>query len=113
MLYAVVLLLGVATALAVAALDGHLAHRGLEPATRHTLDTLAVVAAIAFVFLAVPASPDAVPDDIPPTLLWDFRLASLTQLATMWATLGLTFGLVMTRAARSSDKQPAAALADA
>jgi hypothetical protein len=27
--------------------------------------------------------------------LWDFRLASLTQLAVMWATLGVSFGLLV------------------
>jgi len=59
------------------------------------------------VFALVPGTPDTVPADVPATLLWDFRLASLTQLAVMWATLGVTFGLlVQTRTARSTRPEP-------
>jgi predicted cobalt transporter CbtA len=36
---------------------------------------------------------------VPAALLWDFRLASLAQLATMWLTLGLVFGLLLERLA--------------
>ena len=43
-----------------------------------------------------PASPDSVPGDIPAALLWDFRLASLGELATLWTVFGLGFGLLLT-----------------
>ena len=98
-LYAVVLLLGVAIALVVSALDRLLAARGTVPSTRWALDVVATVVLVALVLALVPASPDAVPADVPAALLWDFRLASLAQLATMWLTLGLTFGLLLERLA--------------
>jgi predicted cobalt transporter CbtA len=46
----------------------------------------------------VPGTPDQVPADVPADLVWDFRLASLAQLAALWLTLGLTFGLLLERA---------------
>jgi hypothetical protein len=30
-------------------------------------------------------------------LIWDFRMASLAQLAAMWGALGLVFGLLVDR----------------
>ena len=103
-LYVLVLLLGVALALAVPALDRALAGR-VEVPTRWALDVLAVVVGVALVFALVPGTPDVVPADVPADLLWDFRLASLAQLATMWLALGVSFGLLMDRAQR---RQPVA-----
>jgi len=97
MLYAVVLLLGVAIALPVPVLDRHLAARGTVPSTRWAVDVVATAALVVLVLVLVPGSPDTVPADVPAALLWDFRLASLAQLATMWLTLGLVFGLLMER----------------
>ncbi|GAA5036169.1 hypothetical protein GCM10023258_38810 [Terrabacter aeriphilus] len=97
LLYAVVLLLGVAIALVVPALDRALARRGTSRPTRSALDVVAVVALVVVVLVAVPSSPDAVPADVPAALLWDFRVASLAQLATLWLTLGLVFGLLVER----------------
>jgi Probable cobalt transporter subunit (CbtA) len=51
-----------------------------------------VVAALALAYAVLPASPDAIPDDVPADLLWRFRVTSLAGLAIMWATLGLAFG---------------------
>ncbi len=98
-LYVLVLLLGVALALAVPTLHRALAGR-VEPPTRWALDVLAVVVGVALVFALVPGTPDVVSADVPGDLLWDFRLASLAQLATMWLTLGISFGLLMERAQR-------------
>jgi predicted cobalt transporter CbtA len=97
MLYAVVLLLGIAVVLLVAALDRWLAGQGTGPSRRRVADIAATVLAVALIFVLVPGSPDAIPGDVPAALVWDFRLASLTQLATMWLVLGLTFGLLMER----------------
>ena len=99
MVYAVVLLLGVAIALLVPVLDQRLAARGTVPSTRWAIDVVATVVLVVLVLVLVPGSPDAVPADVPATLLWDFRLASLAQLATMWLTLGLAFGLLLERLA--------------
>ena len=99
MLYAVVLLLGVAVALLVPVLDQRLAARGTVPSTRWAVDVVATVVLVVLVLVLVPGSPDAVPPDVPAALIWDFRLASLAQLATMWLTLGLVFGLLLERVA--------------
>ncbi|WP_435987646.1 CbtA family protein [Terrabacter sp. LjRoot27] len=99
MLYAVVLLLGVAIALLVPVLDQRLAARGTVASTRWAVDVVATVVLVVLVLVLVPGSPDAVPADVPAALLWDFRLASLAQLATMWLTLGLVFGLLLERVA--------------
>ena len=99
MLYAVVLLLGVAIALVVPMVDRWLAGRGTDVPTRWALDIAAAVVLVALVLVVVPGSPDTVPADVPAALLWDFRLASLAQLATMWLTLGVAFGLLMERVA--------------
>jgi predicted cobalt transporter CbtA len=99
MLYAVVLLLGVAIALLVPVLDRRLAAGGTVASTRWAVDVVATVALVVLVLVLVPGSPDAVPADVPAALLWDFRLASLAQLATMWVTLGLVFGLLLERVA--------------
>ncbi|MFC7487007.1 CbtA family protein [Knoellia sp. CPCC 206453] len=97
-LYVLSLLLGVAIALAVPFLDRALARRGLADSTRWSLDVLATVVAVVAVVALLPGSPDAVPGDVPAALLWEFRIASLAQLAAMWVTLGTVFGLLMERA---------------
>ena len=99
MLYAVVLLLGVAIAVVLPALDRWLAGRGRTVPTRWALDTVAGVLLVVLVLAVVPGSPDQVPADVPAAVIWDFRLASLAQLATMWLTIGLVFGLLMERVA--------------
>ncbi|MFC7491904.1 MULTISPECIES: CbtA family protein [unclassified Knoellia] len=103
-LYVLSLLLGVAIALAVPMLDRVLAARGLADSTRWSLDVLATVLAVVVVVVVLPGSPDAVPEDVPAALLWDFRVASLAQLAAMWVTLGTVFGLLMERTVAA--KQP-------
>ena len=113
-LYALSVLLGAAIAVAVPMLDRWLAGRRVTDATRWTVDILAVVAAVVLVVALLPGTPDAVPLDVPAALLWDFRIASLAQLAAMWLTLAVTFGLLLERATASGrapalERQPAAA----
>lgn len=62
--------------------------------------TAAVVITLAALFL-LPGNPDPVP--VPPGLLWDFRLLSLSSHVLMWAVLGTAFGALALRAARSPD----------
>ncbi|MEV0250202.1 CbtA family protein [Nocardia sp. NPDC050712] len=45
---------------------------------------------------------DEVKADFPPSLLWQFRVASLAQTATLWAALGLGFAALTEFAARNS-----------
>lgn len=52
---------------------------------------------VAFTVLTLwgwPATPDPVPPDVPAALLWQFRLYSLAELATLWAVLGFGFGVL-------------------
>lgn len=58
------------------------------------------VALAAVLYLGMPDL-DEVPADFPATLLWEFRLSSLGTQAVLWATLGVTFGVLSLRAART------------
>jgi predicted cobalt transporter CbtA len=69
----------------------------LAPAYRNAAvlaGTAVVVTVLAVVF---PDTPDVIPADLPATVLWGFRIASLGLLATLWAVLGIVFGLLVTK----------------
>ena len=53
-----------------------------------------VVVAIGYLLLP---TIDEVPDTFPPSLLWNFRLASLGTQATLWTALGLAFAALLSR----------------
>ncbi len=63
-------------------------------------------AGLAVIFLALPASPDAV--DAPADLVWRFRLASLGALAAAWAVLALMTGALLSRAPARESSQASA-----
>ncbi|MDX8140795.1 CbtA family protein [Lentzea sp. BCCO 10_0061] len=69
---------------------------------RTTAVLLAVAAAVAVVLLAFPAPPDTIPADMPVNVLWQFRLSSLAQLATLYVGIGVVFGLLIDPAARKA-----------
>lgn len=73
-----------------------LAARPWPPAFPAALAVAVAAAGYIGLLMTWPASPDSVPADIPAALLWDFRLASLGELATLWTVLGLSFGLLLT-----------------
>ncbi|USX55761.1 CbtA family protein [Lentzea sp. HUAS12] len=83
--------------------------RAQSQPVRATAVLLAVAAATAVVLLAFPAPPDTIPADMPVTVLWQFRLSSLAQLATLYVGIGVVFGLLVDPATRKA-KTPAAAL---
>ncbi|GGU34822.1 CbtA family protein [Lentzea flava] len=85
--------------------------RTLTQPVRVTAVLLAVVAAVAVVLLAFPAPPDTIPADMPVTVLWQFRLSSLAQLATLHVGLGVVFGLLIDPATRRSKAAQTAAVA--
>jgi predicted cobalt transporter CbtA len=57
---------------------------------------LGFVAVVAIGYLLLPAI-DEVPESFPPSLLWNFRLASLGTQATLWTVLGLAFAALLGR----------------
>ncbi len=102
--YRTVLYLGViAAGLLVVFGASYLASRlgHLSGPVRSTVVTLAVVVGLVVILLAFPGPPDAVPADMPSSVLWDFRLASLAETATLWLGLGVVFGLLIDPSVRS------------
>jgi predicted cobalt transporter CbtA len=103
LIWVLTILVAVAVVLAVFALDNALAGRGMPASMRSTLDAVAFLALAIVMLLVLPGTPDKIPGDVPPALIWDFRLASLAQLGALWATLGLVFGLLVTPRVRAAD----------
>ncbi|CAB4909924.1 MAG: hypothetical protein F2825_04120 [Actinobacteria bacterium] len=99
-IYIAVLGAGVVTALLVGALVGTLQARGVHPSAVAAVGVLVTLALVVAMVLLVPDSPDAIAADVPAAVVWDFRLASLGQLAVLWTTLGLTAGYLVDRLAR-------------
>ena len=97
-LYVGVLLTGLMTAILVAALVSFLRGRGTSVATTAVAASATGAVLVTLVLVLLPGSPDALPGDVPADVVWDFRLASLGQLALLWAALGLVGGWLVDRA---------------
>lgn len=95
LLYVLTILLGALGVGAVTGVNGLLRGGRLSAPVRVALDAAVGLAWVVAVLVLVPGSPDAVPADVPAALLWDFRVASLAQLATMWLVAGLVFGVLV------------------
>lgn len=102
LIWVLTILVSVAIVLAGFALDRVLVERGLSGAARSSIGATVFLALAIGMLLVLPGTPDKIPADVPPALIWDFRLASLAQLGAMWATLGLVFGLLVTRQVRAA-----------
>lgn len=76
-----------------------LARKGIRPSVRQPLVVLAGVLVVTAGYLLLPDSGD--PNDLPASLVWDFRIRSLGVLALLYASLGTIFGLLTERAERS------------
>jgi hypothetical protein len=63
---------------------------------RATAAVAGFLAVVAIGYVLLPAI-DEVPDTFPPSLLWNFRLASLGTQATLWTALGLAFAALLGR----------------
>lgn len=108
LIFALTILLGLLGIGAVLAVDRALRETVTVP-VRSGLDVLVGVAWLVAQLVLVPDSPDRIPADVPPALLWEFRLASLAQLAAMWLALGLVFGVLVdgrTRRTRQATPVP-------
>lgn len=99
-IYGAVLASGVLIALLVSALVSALQERGLGVSAVAAAATAATVLLVAVVLVVLPDSPDTIAPDVPAAVVWDFRLASLGQLAVLWATLGLAAGWLVDRLVR-------------
>lgn len=95
--YLAAILIGIATVTAAAQLHHRLAQRAAAPSTRQLAVAGVVLIGLVATWL-VPPNTD--PIDVPAELIWNFRLASLATLVTLWASLGVVFGLLGQRAAR-------------
>ncbi|SDY49931.1 Uncharacterized membrane protein, predicted cobalt tansporter CbtA [Modestobacter sp. DSM 44400] len=99
-IYGAVLASGIVATVLVALLVSALHRRGTSTAAVAAAGTAAGVALVALIVLLLPDSPDAIPADVPAAVVWDFRLASLGQLAVLWASLGLAGGWLLDRLRR-------------
>jgi predicted cobalt transporter CbtA len=100
-IYGAVLLCGLITAMLVTALVSALHSRGTSDAATAVAATVATGVLVALIVLFLPDSPDTIAADVPAAVIWDFRLASLGQLAVLWAGLGLASGWLLDRLVRS------------
>jgi predicted cobalt transporter CbtA len=100
--YGAVLLCGVASAMLVSALVSLLRSRGAGVATTSIAAVIAAAVLLGLVLGLLPGNPDTIPADVPASIVWDFRIASLGQLAVLWATLGLLGGWLLDRLERHS-----------
>lgn len=103
--YVLAVLVGVLLVGAVSGLDRLLSRRPTDPPVRLSLDLLATVVLVAVAVWLLPGNPDPIPSDVPAALVWDFRLASVAQLATMWLVLATVFGLLVTRSSGTARVQ--------
>jgi drug/metabolite transporter (DMT)-like permease len=108
-LYLGLIATGVLVAYGASFLAARLAH--LSQPVRVTAVLLAVVVAVSVLLLVFPASPDAIPADMPTSVLWEFRIRSLAETATLWIGLGLVFGLLIDPATRATKTKTKAAVA--
>jgi hypothetical protein len=95
--YVLSILVAVLVVGAVSGLDRLLASRGLDPSVRRSLDLLAAAVLVPVAWWLLPDASSPIPSDVPASLIWDFRVASLLQLAAMWFVLGTVFGLLVSR----------------
>jgi predicted cobalt transporter CbtA len=75
-----------------------LRERGVSDPVRQVAVGVGFAAIVGLLLAGLPPSTD--PGSFPAGLLWNFRLASLGTLLTLWATLGATFGALCERANR-------------
>ena len=91
-IYAAVLLSGIVLVMLVSALVSLLRSRGVSVAATTTAAVAATAVLLVLILLLVPDSPDTIAADVPAAVVWNFRLASLGQLAVLWTALGLAGG---------------------
>lgn len=99
-IYGTVLLCGIVSAMLVAALVSFLQSRAVAPAATATAAVGTLALLLGLILVLIPGSPDPIAADVPAAMVWDFRVASLGQLAVLWTTLGLAGGWLVDRLTR-------------
>jgi predicted cobalt transporter CbtA len=100
LIYLLALLLGVIMVGATFAVCAWLRARGGSATAVWSQTILAGACLLAAVFVLAPRASEPVPASMSSDLLWQFRSASLLQLAAMWLVMGLVLGLLEQRANR-------------
>jgi hypothetical protein len=75
-----------------------LRERGVSLPVRQVAVGVGFASIVGLLLSVLPPAPD--PGEFPAGLLWDYRMASLGTLLTLWATLGASFGALCERANR-------------
>ncbi|TKJ18273.1 CbtA family protein [Blastococcus sp. CCUG 61487] len=101
-IYGATLLCGVVAAVLVGVLVHALRARGVGVPGTAVAAVVASAVALALILVLVPDNPDAISSDVPAAVVWDFRLASLGQLAVLWVGIGLAGGWFADRVTRGS-----------
>ena len=96
--YLAVIVVSVVAAIALTRLAGVLRHR-LDRATQILAVTALTVVTYGLILAVLPGTPDAIADEVPAALVWDFRLRSIGGLALLWTGLGVGFGWLLGRPA--------------
>lgn len=99
--YLLAVLVGLATVVGAWQVFARLAQGGAAESTPRLAATAVLVVGVAVTWL-LPANTD--PIEAPAVLIWDFRVAALATLATLWLGLGAAFGLLSERAAHKSSQ---------
>jgi predicted cobalt transporter CbtA len=99
-IYGGVLAAGLVVALVTAAVVSALESRGLDRPSTVLAGVLVAALLVGLVIAFFPRSPDVIPDDVPAAVIWNFRLASLGQLAVLWGTVALVGGALVDRLTR-------------
>jgi predicted cobalt transporter CbtA len=97
LVYLLTILVGLLVVGVVSAVDALLRGRDVAHPVRVTAGLLAVAVLVPLTVWLLPAAASSIPADVPADLVWDFRLASITQQAAMWLVLACVFGLLQSR----------------
>jgi predicted cobalt transporter CbtA len=107
-LYVVMICLTIGVGLVATIVARHLRALGWDEHRRIPAVVASVVVPLGLALALLPPAPD--PIEVPATLLWRFRLASLGGNLTMWLVLTLGVGWVATEAVRRRTEQRSASM---
>lgn len=105
-LYVSIIVIGILVGLAATVVSRRLRSAGWADHSRLAAVVAVVAVPMLIAYAAMPPAPDAV--EVPATLVWRFRLASLGANLTLWTVLTLGLSLVVGEAGRRRAEQRAA-----